>query len=126
MDRIAALRDRLEAGIAAAVPEAIIFGAGSSRLPTTASVAVPGVAAETQVMALDLEGICVSAGSACSSGKVTPSHVLAAMGATDDLARSAIRISLGWASEAADVERFLEVWPRVVGRMRTQQERRAS
>lgn len=124
MDRVGALRDRLEAGVRDAVPAAVIFGAASPRVPTTSSIAVAGAAAETQVMGLDLEGISVSAGSACSSGKVTPSHVLAAMGADAELARAAIRVSLGWASTAADVDRFLDTWPRVVGRLKTS--RRAS
>ncbi|RMF11107.1 MAG: cysteine desulfurase [Alphaproteobacteria bacterium] len=117
MNRIAALRDRLEADIGKLVPEAIVFGQGAPRLSNTTCVAVRGVSSETQIMALDLEGICVSAGSACSSGKVTPSHVLAAMGAGEDLARCAIRISLGWGSTSGDVERFLEVWPPLIARM---------
>ena len=77
---MASLRDRLEAGLKAITPQAVIFGAGATRLPNTTLFAVPGVKAETAVIAFDLEGVAVSSGAACSSGKVTPSHVLAAMG----------------------------------------------
>jgi cysteine desulfurase len=82
-------------------------------LPNTAAIATPGVAAETQVIALDLDGVMVSAGAACSSGKVGPSHVLEAMGLGPDFARSTIRISLGWNSSEADVAHFLEAWARL-------------
>lgn len=106
----AALRDRLEAGVRALAPEAVIFGAAAPRLANTSCFAVSGLSAETQVMALDLAGVAVSAGAACSSGKVAPSRVLSAMGAAPALAAAAIRASLGWASVAADVERFLAAW----------------
>ena len=82
----------------AIAPDARVFGAGAQRLPNTTCISMPGVAAETQVMALDLAGVCVSAGSACSSGKVHRSAVLAAMGIEDAEAGSAIRISFGWNS----------------------------
>jgi cysteine desulfurase len=109
MDEIARWRDAMEARLRRAAPEAVVFGAGAQRLPNTSCVAMPGVAAETQVMAFDLAGIAVSAGAACSSGKVKPSHVLAAMGA-DALAGNAIRVSAGWRSGAEDFERFAEAW----------------
>ena len=86
---MAALRDRLEAGIKAATPQAVIFGAGAPRLPNTTLFAVPGIKAETAIIAFDLNGIAVSSGSACSSGKVQASHVLAAMGAEPALAQGA-------------------------------------
>lgn len=108
--RLAALRDEMERRIEALAPEVVIFGATAPRLPNTSYFALPGIAAETQVMALDLAGVAVSAGSACSSGKVTASHVLTAMGATEAEAGSAIRVSLGWRSEAADIDYFLEAW----------------
>lgn len=107
MARIAALRDRLEAEILAAVPDARVIGADAPRLANTSCLALPGAKAETIVMALDLAGVAVSAGAACSSGKVTRSAVLAAMGIDPDLAEGAIRVSLGWATGAADIDRFL-------------------
>jgi cysteine desulfurase len=107
------LRDRLEAGLRAVTPEAAIFGADVPRLPNTTLVAMPGGKAETLVIAFDLDGIAVSSGSACSSGKVAPSHVLAAMGAAPELARGAIRISLGAATAEADVDRFIQVWQKL-------------
>ncbi|MEX1147938.1 MAG: aminotransferase class V-fold PLP-dependent enzyme, partial [Sphingomonadales bacterium] len=121
MDRVRLLRDRLEDGIRTSVAEAVIWGPDSDRVATTTCVSVAGVPADKQVMALDLEGICVSAGSACSSGKVTASPVLLAMGAGEDVARAAIRISLGWASRADDVDRFLDVWPRFIARMQVRE-----
>ncbi len=93
-----------------AVPDTRFFGRGVPRLPNTTCAAVPGIAAETLVMALDLEGVAVSSGAACSSGKVTPSHVLAAMGVNEPFTRAAIRISLGWASCEDDIDRFLVAW----------------
>jgi cysteine desulfurase len=109
-DRLAVLRAGLEAGVRAAQPLAVIYGEAQPRLPNTACIGLPGVAAETQVMALDLAGVAVSAGAACSSGKLRPSHVLVAMGHGEAAARCAIRVSLGWNSTAADVERFLAAW----------------
>jgi len=107
---IAALRDELERRVRAIAPEAIIFGVGAPRLPNTSCIALPGLTAEIQVMALDLAGVAVGAGAACSSGKVAPSHVLRAMGASAAEAASAIRVSLGWASRPEDVERFIAAW----------------
>jgi cysteine desulfurase len=112
--RIHALRDRLEAGLLAAVPGAFVNGAGAPRLPGTLSITFPDVDAEALLMALDLEGICASAGSACHSGSSTPSGVLSAMGLTMGEARGTLRLSLGWPSTAEDVERALEAIPRLV------------
>lgn len=109
-DHVGALRAELEAEIAAVAPEAVIFGTEVPRLPNTSAIAMPGVAAETQVIALDLDGVMVSAGAACSSGKVGPSHVLASMGVEPRLAASTIRVSLGWSSSAADIAHFLRAW----------------
>lgn len=114
--RIAALRDRLESEVLALAPAAVIFGREAERLPNTSCIALPGASADMQVMMLDLAGVAVSAGAACSSGKVTPSHVLAAMGAGEDLAGSAIRVSLGWGNSALDVDRFIEAWRAVARR----------
>jgi cysteine desulfurase len=109
-DRIRALRDALETGVTAVAPEAVVLCTGVPRLPNTAAVAMPGVPAETQVIAFDLDGVMVSAGAACSSGKVGPSHVLQAMGIKSDLAASTIRASLGWGSSEADIDHFLDAW----------------
>ncbi len=111
--RIAALRDGLEAVFREIAPQAVVFGAAARRLPNTTLFAVPGVKAETAVIALDLEGVAVSSGAACSSGKVTPSHVLAAMGIEAGLAGGAIRLSLGYSSTESDVERFLKAWAKL-------------
>jgi cysteine desulfurase len=112
--RLAALRDRLEAALTAEFPQAVIFGAAAQRLPNTTLFALPGVKAETAVIGLDLAGIAVSSGAACSSGKVAASHVLAAMGIPGALARGAVRVSLGYTTQEADVERFLAAWRKLV------------
>jgi cysteine desulfurase len=104
------LRDTLEAGIRSISPNAVIFGAGAGRLPNTTLFSAPGLKAETAVIAFDLEGVAVSSGAACSSGKVQPSHVLAAMGVSEPLTRGAVRVSLGWTTSARDVERFQNAW----------------
>jgi cysteine desulfurase len=111
---ISALRDRMEAAILRRAPQARIWGLGAPRLPNTTCVGLPGVDQQRQVMALDLAGVAISAGSACSSGKLAPSHVLTAMGATPDQARQAVRISLGWRSTVEDVDRCVETWARLV------------
>ncbi len=108
--RLAALRDRLEADLLRLVREAVIAGRSAPRLANTSAIALPGMPAERQVIQLDLAGVAVSAGAACSSGKVRASPVLAAMGFAPAIAGSAIRVSLGWQSTAADVERFVEAW----------------
>jgi len=113
--RMAALRARLEVGLKVISPEVIIFGADVARLPNTSLFAAPGMKAETAVIAFDLEGVAVSSGAACSSGKVAPSHVLAAMGAGAALARGAVRVSLGWSTQQADIDRFLDAWRKVAG-----------
>jgi cysteine desulfurase len=108
--RIAALRDALEDQVREIVPSAVIIGKEVERLDNTSCIAIPGQLAETLVIKLDLGGVAVSAGSACSSGKVGTSHVLTAMGIAPELARSAIRISLGPATMPSDVAAFLAVW----------------
>ncbi len=125
-DRVRSLRDALEAEIAAIMPEAIVLGAAAPRLPNTTAVALPGIAAETQIIALDLDGVMVSAGAACSSGKVRTSHVLEAMGAGPDLAGSTIRVSLGWETGEADIARLLDAWTALYRRRHNSKERRAA
>jgi cysteine desulfurase len=104
------LRDRLEAALLARLPGLVIHGAGAFRLPNTSCLGVPGLAAQRVLMALDLQGIRVSAGSACSSGSLGPSPVILAMGGDETAARESVRISLGWSSVDDDVDRFLEVY----------------
>lgn len=108
--RMRALRDRLECGLKAISPAAVIFGDTAERLPNTTLFSAEGIKAETAVIAFDLAGIAVSSGAACSSGKVQPSHVLTAMGISPALVRGAVRVSLGWSTEETDVERFLAAW----------------
>ena len=117
-ERIGALRDRLEAGLLAAVPRARVNGAGAPRLPGTSSIVYEGCDSETLLMAMDLEGLCASAGSACHSGSTRPSGVLLAMGLGDLEARATIRFSLGWTSTAEDVDRALAIVPPLVERVR--------
>jgi len=109
------LRDRLEGRLKAASPDIVIFGAGAERLPNTTLFARPGIKAETAIIAFDLASVAVSSGAACSSGKVQPSHVLAAMGVPPPLARGAIRVSLGSTTTESDVDRFVEAWIKVSG-----------
>jgi cysteine desulfurase len=108
--RLAAWRDRIEDRVRRIAPAVRVFGAHAPRLANTTCFTMPGVASETQVMGLDLAGIAVSAGAACSSGKVQTSHVLKAMGVDAEEADCAIRVSLGWTSEEADIDRFVEAW----------------
>jgi cysteine desulfurase len=111
------LRDRLEAGLAA-TEGVTVFSVAAARLPNTTLFALKGIRAETAVIALDLEGIAVSSGAACSSGKVQPSHVLAAMGVDEELARGAIRVSTGYATKEGDIDRILETWRKLSGVLR--------
>jgi len=104
------LRDQLETGLKAIAPQAVVFGSAADRLPNTTLFAVEGLKAETAVIAFDLEGVAVSSGAACSSGKVQPSHVLAAMGVSPLLLRGAVRVSLGWTTTETDIERLLAAW----------------
>jgi cysteine desulfurase len=114
--RLAILRARLERELLAIAPEARFLGGGAERLPNTTLFAVPGLSAETLVIAFDLAGIAVSAGSACSSGKVAASHVLEAMG-EDDLARCGIRVSLAPDTDEEDVAAFAAAWRGIHARM---------
>ena len=115
------LRDAFEAQLLRVVPDAVIFGTNAPRLGNTSNFALPGIAAETALMALDLDGVMVSSGAACSSGKVKPSHVLKAMGAPDDLARSALRVSFGWNSTEADVDAVIASLAKLAQRVRARE-----
>ena len=111
---LASMRDGLSNIIQTSVPEAVVFGADAERLPQTLCLGIPGVMAETLVIALDLAGIAVSSGAACSSGKVASSHVLEAMGVDPDAAKTAIRLSLGWQSDTNTLDSFASAWQRVL------------
>lgn len=121
---IAALRDRMQA--AAEGAGAIIWGGDAARLPGTLSLSAPGFQSPTQLMAMDLAGIAISSGSACSSGKTKPSHVLSAMGADEALASSGIRVSLGWNSVEADAEAFVSAWPAAYARVKARSPERGA
>lgn len=112
-ERLRVARDRFEAGLP---PDAVVFGAGAARLPNTSNFALPGLSAETAVIAMDLEGVAISSGAACSSGKVRSSRVLAAMGVTPDLAKAALRVSFGHESKASDVDEALAALNKVAAR----------
>jgi cysteine desulfurase len=101
---VAALRDHFEAKLKAVLPGAVIFGEKVPRLPNTSNAALPGLSGENIVIALDLDGVLVSSGSSCSSGKITPSHVLSAMGVEENLAGASLRVSFGWNSTADDAD----------------------
>jgi cysteine desulfurase len=112
--RLESLRNRLERGLRETTG-AIVFSGDVPRLPNTMLFAVPGLKAETAVIGFDLEGVAVSSGSACSSGKVQPSHVLKAMGFGPEIAGGAVRLSLGWSSSSADIDRCLKAWRKLAG-----------
>jgi cysteine desulfurase len=118
-DRIAALRDRFESALKAALPEVVIFGAAAPRLCSTSNFAVPGLAAENLVIALDLDGVQVSSGSSCSSGKIALSHVLKAMNVSDELAGASLRVSFGWNSTEADGDAVVASLVRLHRRVRS-------
>ncbi len=112
--RLEGLRNHLENGLRQ-TPDVIVFSDDVTRLPNTTLFTVPGLRAETAVIVFDLAGIAVSSGSACSSGKVQPSHVLEAMGFGPKLAQGAVRLSLGWSTSEADIDRCLEAWRKLAG-----------
>jgi cysteine desulfurase len=116
--RLEALRGRLEAAILARVPDAIINGSGAPRAPHIANISVPGTESESMLIALDLRGIACSAGSACQSGSIEPSHVLGAIGVSSDIAKAAIRFSLGALSTDASIDRVAEVFPMLAEKAR--------
>jgi cysteine desulfurase len=116
--RLEALRDRLEAGILARVPDAMVHGRNGPRAPHIANVSVPGTDSESMLMALDLRGIGCSAGSACQSGSVSASHVLSAIGVSNDLASAAIRMSVGALTTESGIDRVVDIFPALVAKAR--------
>ena len=116
--RLGALRDRLEGAILARVPDAIIHGRDATRAPHITNISIPGTESESMLIALDLRGIACSAGSACQSGSINPSHVLEAIGVSADVAKSALRLSLGALTTDASIDRVAEVLPMLVEKAR--------
>jgi cysteine desulfurase len=123
---LAAWRDGLEAEILRIAPEAVLFGRGTERLPNTSCFSLPFIDANVLLISLDLEGVAVSSGSACSSGAVKPSHVLSAMGIEPQVARGAIRVSLGWSSKQKDCATFIQALERTVRRIKARREQPAA
>lgn len=117
MNNVAMLRDKIESSIKNIAQDAVIFGNDAERLPNTSMIAMPNITSQTQIMHFDMEGIAVSSGSACSSGKVETSHVLLAMGVAPELAKSAIRISLGINNTARDADKFINAWKKLYERV---------
>jgi cysteine desulfurase len=118
MSQVAALRDRLEQGILATIPDVVVNGASAPRLPTTTNLSFKGVDGQSLVVALDLKGVATSTGSACSSGSLEPSHVLIAMGLADEWLRGAVRFSLGSGNTLAEVDAVVQMLPPIVARLR--------
>jgi cysteine desulfurase len=116
--RLQKLRERLEGGILAKVPDAVIHGRGAKRAPHIVNISVPGTDSESLLMALDLRGIAASGGSACQSGSISPSHVLSALGVRPDLASAAVRMSLGSLTTDHCIDRVIEVFPALVAKAR--------
>ena len=116
--RLEALRDRLESAVLARVPDAVINGRDATRAPHISNISVPGTESESMLIALDLRGIACSAGSACQSGSITLSHVLEAIGASTEVAKAAIRFSLGPLTTDAGIDRVGEVFPMLVEKAR--------
>jgi cysteine desulfurase len=114
----AAMRDALEARLLARIPDAVVHGRGAPRAPHILNISVPGTDSESLLMALDLQGVACSSGSACQSGSVLPSHVLSAMGVRPDLATAAIRISFGDLNTPADVDRVADLFPALIAKAR--------
>jgi cysteine desulfurase len=124
-DRITELRDLLLNGFHSIRPDLVVFGENAPRLPNTLNIGVPDQKSETAVIAFDLGGVAISSGSACSSGKVKRSHVLDAMGASRELAESALRFSLGWTTTQADIDKAIAVFAHVAETTAQRQERAA-
>jgi cysteine desulfurase len=116
--RLTRLREKLEAGLLAKIPDAVVHGWGASRAPHVTNISVPGTDSESLLMALDLRGIAASGGSACQSGSITPSHVLTALGVHPDLANAAIRFSLGTLTTERCIDRVIDVFPALVAKAR--------
>lgn len=124
--RLGALRTTLEQGIRAIASDAVVFSEAATRLPNTTFFAAPGIPAETTLMMFDLDGVAISAGSACSSGKSAASPTLQAMGVSSELGRGAMRVSMGWNTSEADVTQFLAIWSKVYTSLMSRKRERAA
>lgn len=116
--RLESLRDALEAALVARIPDAVVHGRGGRRAPHILNISVPGTDSESMLMALDLQGVACSAGSACQSGSVDPSHVLSALGVPHELASASVRMSLGSLTTPGHVERVAELFPALIAKAR--------
>lgn len=125
-ERLAALRDGLEAGILALAPDTVIFGRNAERLSNTSAFSTPNIKAETALIMLDLAGVALSSGSACSSGKVRRSHVLDAMNVDPAMSAGALRASLGWTTCEADIERFIAAYAKATAANRSRETQAAA
>lgn len=125
-ERLAALRDSFEAGLRDLAPDLVIFGEGAARLPQTSCFAIPGLSAQTALMALDLVGVSASSGSACSSGKVGRSATLAAMGVPNELAAGALRFSFGWSTAAEDIDKIAGITRETLAKLLARRSRSAA
>lgn len=117
--RLSALRDRLEKSILKTIPDVVVNGFGASRLAGTTNISFPGVDGEALLMSMDLAGVALSTGSACTVGEVEPSHVLLAMGVNPRTATSSLRFSMGWGTDANGIDHILDVLPPIVERLRS-------
>lgn len=111
-------RDSLENKLKDITPKLIFHSQSAHRIPNTSFFSLPGTNSHTLLIALDIEGIAISNGSACSSGRVTPSHVLKSMGKDDEIASSALRVSMGWATKVSDIDAFVEIWAKITNRLK--------
>jgi cysteine desulfurase len=118
VSHVARLRDRFETSLRDRFPDVVVFGEAVPRLANTSNFAIPGVSAEAAVIALDLDGVMVSSGAACSSGKVQLSHVLNALGVPRELTSCGLRVSFGWNSRESDTDAALDALDRLVARIR--------
>ena len=116
--RITKIRDDFEKAVKAAIPGTVVFGERAPRLPNTSNIAIPGLTGENIVIALDLDGVLVSSGSSCSSGKITASHVLSAMGVEENLSAASLRVSFGWNSTREDAEAVVAALLRLGSRVK--------
>ena len=118
MKILSTLRDNMEKRMEGKISDILFNGKGAERLPGTSNISFPGVDGEALLFSMDMEGIAVSTGSACTTGEVEPSHVLIAMGISPNVAQSSIRFSMGWGTTEEDIDHVINVLPSIIGRLR--------